>query len=118
MSEFAWWYLYIQIINEENIKRKEMYDVIELLLPWLNLELWQEVQKNKESGRENADFESQLRSMLYGTWNTDPNAPQFAVDELTSSVEAPIDVKSLFDQSAPPSRGTFNQPPWNQGNKG
>jgi len=93
MHEFAWWYLYIQILNAENERRREINDIVESILPWLNLELWREVQKEKEHGRENIDFEDQFRAMLDGTWDADPNAVQTPrVDDLTSSAA------ELFDQ--------------------
>jgi len=120
MHEFAWWYLYIQILNAENEKRKEIHQLIESLLPWLNLELWQEVQKHKEEGRENADFEGQLRAMLDGTWDTDPSATQMPrVDDLTSSATpGKSSVDQMFNQRPRSIRDTLfpGQGPTFQGN--
>jgi len=103
IHEFAWWYLYIQILNAENEKRKEIHELIESLLPWLNLELWQEIQKKREDVRENVDFDDQLRAMLDGTWDTDPNAAQVPrVDELASSATSgsatPSSAAQMFNQ--------------------
>jgi len=109
MHEFVWWYLYIQILNVENERRKETHQLIESLLPWFNLELWQEVKKQQETGRENIDFEAQLRTMLDGTWDTDPNARQVPqVDDLTSSATSEgSSAAQMFDQQGRSIRDTL-----------
>jgi hypothetical protein len=67
MHEGAWWNLYVSITNQENEKKEAMNKMIESLLPWMNIELWQELEKKKKQGdfeRENVAFEEQLRAML------------------------------------------------------
>jgi len=85
MCEYTWWYLYIQILNEEVKKKNEISKLIETLLPWINPELWSEYQKQKDKGQENIAFESQVRSMLQGTFSTDPNASVVDLDEFEVS---------------------------------
>jgi len=101
MSEFGWWYLYIQILQAEGEKRKEISDLIEALLPWINPELWAEVQKRDGKVRENVAFENQIRSMFDGTWDPDPSAEQVPfIDELAVSEpgsEADL-VQQMFNQ--------------------
>lgn len=75
MCEYTWWYLYIQILNEEVKKKNEINKFIETLLPWINPELWAEYQKQKDKGQENIAYEAQVQSMLQGTFSTDPNEP-------------------------------------------
>ncbi len=106
MHEYTWWYLYIQILNHENERRREVHKLIESLLPWLNLELWQEIQKDKDKGRTNVDYEKQLRAMLDGSWSSDPNDIQMPqMDDLQSSrtgQRAPQQgtVQQVFEQAA------------------
>ena len=106
MHEYTWWYLYIQILNYENERRREVYKLIESLLPWLNLELWQEIQKDKDKGRTNVDYEKQLRAMLDGSWSADPNDIQMPqMDDLQSSrtgkgVPQEGTAQQMFEQAA------------------
>ena len=85
MCEYTWWYLYIQILNEEVKKKNDINKFIETLLPWINPELWSEYQKQKGNGQENVAFEGQVQSMFQGTFNTDPNAPVINLDEFEVS---------------------------------
>lgn len=85
MCEYSWWYLYIQILNDDVTRRNELYKLVESLLPWINPELWSEYQKQKDKGQENIAYEAQVRAMLQGTFNTDPNAPPINLDEFDVS---------------------------------
>lgn len=85
MCEYTWWYLYIQILNEEVRKKNDINKLIETLLPWINPELWDAYQKQKDKGRENVAFDDQVRDMLQGTFDTDPNSPTINLDEFDVS---------------------------------
>jgi hypothetical protein len=102
--ELTWWYLYLQVLDAEARKRKELSELIEALLPWINPELWAESRK-KGQDRVNVEFENQLRAMLDGTWNTDPDATQTPfIDELSvgsasaSTEQQPSIAQRLFEQ--------------------
>ncbi|MFH0896885.1 MAG: hypothetical protein V1850_02405, partial [Candidatus Bathyarchaeota archaeon] len=121
LTEYVWWYLYIQVLNSENEKKKELHKYIEALLPWINPELWVEYEKNKE-GRKNVDFEQQMKSMLNGTWDPEADAsivPEY--DEIRTSEEAstngPIGshLKDVFKSYDPSSTANPNQPSAPQG---
>jgi len=85
MCEYTWWYLYVQILNEEVNRKNEISRLVETLLPWINPELWNEYQKQQDKGQENIAFESQVQSMLQGTFSTDPNSPVINLDEFDVS---------------------------------
>jgi hypothetical protein len=85
MCEYTWWYLYVQLLNEEVNKKNEINRLIETLLPWINPELWSEYQKQQDKGQENVAFDSQVQSMFQGTFDTDPNAPVINLDEFEVS---------------------------------
>lgn len=108
MHELSWWYLYIQILNTEATRRKEVHDIIEALLPWINPELWAAAEKQKGMARENVDFDNQLRAMFDGTWQTDPDATQqpFIDDIQVGTPDQGSLVGQLFGQqgSSPPAQ--------------
>lgn len=81
MCEYAWWYLFVQILNVEADRKNEINKLIETLLPWINPELWSEYQKQKGKGQENIAFEEQVKAMMDGTFSSDPNAPAINLDE-------------------------------------
>lgn len=107
MCEYSWWYLYVQVLNEDAQKKSAINKLVESLLPWVNPEMWQEYQKQKDKGRENIAFDDQMRSMLQGTFSTDPdvasvlNIDQFEVsDAARQRVNQQRDgsVGQMFDQ--------------------
>lgn len=85
MCEYTWWYLYIQILNEEVKKKNEINKFIETLLPWINPELWSAYQKQKDKGQENIAFDEQIKAMMDGTFSSDPNAATVNLDEFDIS---------------------------------
>lgn len=101
----------MQILNREAVKRKEVHDIIEALLPWINPELWAEVEKKKGHVRENVTFDNQLRAMFDGTWDADPNANQqpFIDDVYVGGTDQGSLVDQLFSQQGSSPSGT--QPP-------
>lgn len=103
MHELTWWYLYVQVLGAEAHKKKEVHELIEKLLPWINPELYAELKKQQGQVRENVDFERQLRAMFDGTWNTNPDAEQTPfIDELSVGIPGEPKqgslAKQMFDQ--------------------
>ena len=82
MHEELWWYLYISILNEEGKRKKEIFDIINSLLPWLNYDLWKANQEKETEGQENNAFAKQYENAQKGIFDT-------PIDELL--IDEPVD---------------------------
>ena len=93
MHEELWWYLYISILNEEGKRKKEIFDIINSLLPWLNYDLWKANQEKEVEGQENNAFAKQYEDAQKGIFDT-------PIDELL--IDEPVDpdtFKQIFVQN-------------------
>ena len=93
LNEYAWWYLYIQVINERNELKKEQFDLIESLLPWINPELYSKV-KEKEKTKENVFYSKQMQDVMSGNFDPEDDS----IPDINSAFGASFDVKSLFEK--------------------
>ena len=57
--------------NDKGDQIKLIQDVRESLLPWLNNELWSNMEKNKKGTKQNTDYERQRRQMIEGSFGKD-----------------------------------------------
>ena len=81
LHEALWYHLYLRILRTEAKRKKQVYDILEALLPWLNIEMWHKLQEDKEEGRQNVAFESQLEAALRNELPPD----DIVLDTLTAS---------------------------------
>ena len=99
MHELLWWHMFIHILNVEARRKVEVYDIINDLLPWLNVELWHYIhdQKGKGQGQKNVDFENQLKEA--GVWDPTQLDQLFSSDSIPNSVtERLYDQKTIKDE--------------------
>jgi len=93
MHEELWWYLYISILNEEGKRKKEIFDIINSLLPWLNYDLWKANQEKETEGQENNAFAKQYEDAQKGIFDTPID--ELLIDELVD----PDTFKQIFVQN-------------------
>ena len=66
-SEQSAWIAYASSVYRAD-EHKFMVDIFEAAKPWMNRELYAQVQKNKENKRENVKFDEQRSKMLQGSF--------------------------------------------------